>query len=56
MEAIVEKDSDNRILECAVEARADYLITGDTKHLLPLKRFKGVRIVLSDEFLRLHNG
>lgn len=38
------KDSDNRILECAVAAEADVLVTGDTKHLLPLKIFQGISI------------
>ena len=35
---------DNRILECAVEASADYLVTGDRRHLLPLQEHQGVRI------------
>lgn len=39
-----EKDSDNRILECAVAAEADLLVTGDRKHLLPLKIFRGIPI------------
>lgn len=30
-------ENDNRILECALEARAEYLVTGDKRHLLPLK-------------------
>ncbi len=32
---IKEKDSDNRILECALAANAHFLVTGDTKHILP---------------------
>jgi uncharacterized protein len=47
-------DADNRILECAVEAKADFLITGDKEHLLPLGTFQGVRIVSPAEFLRLY--
>ena len=39
-----EKEADNRILECAVAGHADLLVTGDTKHLLPLKRFRGIPI------------
>src|SRR5574341_1884913 len=30
------KDDDNRILECALAAQADFLVTGDKEHLLPL--------------------
>ena len=36
---------DNRILECAVEASADYLVTGDRQHLLPLEEYQGTRIL-----------
>ncbi len=44
-------DADNRILECAIEAQADYLVTGDKKHLLPLKRYEDVKIVSPAQFL-----
>jgi putative PIN family toxin of toxin-antitoxin system len=50
---ITEKDDDNRILECALGAVAHYLITGDKKHLLPLKEYQGIKIVSPAEFLRL---
>jgi putative PIN family toxin of toxin-antitoxin system len=46
---------DNKFLECAVEAEADYLITGDNKHLLPLKIFRRTRILNPPAFLRLYN-
>jgi putative PIN family toxin of toxin-antitoxin system len=38
-------DDDNRILECAVNGQASYLVTGDKSHLLPLRHFKGIEIV-----------
>ncbi|MDI6711384.1 MAG: putative toxin-antitoxin system toxin component, PIN family [Bacillota bacterium] len=44
-------DGDNRILECAVDGRASHLVTGDRKHLYPLRHFEGIRIVLPSEFL-----
>ena len=47
------KDDDNRILECAVAADAQFIISGDKRHLLPLKQYQGIRIVSPDEFLRL---
>ncbi len=50
---IKEKEDDNRILECAVEGKVDYLISGDKKHLLPLKRYQGIRILSPAEFLNL---
>ena len=43
---------DNRILECAVEAGADVVVTGD-RHLLKIKKFQGVPIVRLVEFLRM---
>ena len=47
------KKDDNRILECAVEARVDYLITGDTKHLQPLKKIEGIPILTPTQFLNI---
>ena len=43
---------DNRVLECAVEASADYLVTGDRRHLLPLGEHQGTRILNAPRFLR----
>lgn len=43
-----DKDDDN-VLACALEATADYLVTGD-KDLLTLYRFKGTQIVTPREF------
>jgi len=53
LSVIKEKDADNRILECAVEAEVDYLISGDKRHILPLKEYSGVQLLSPDEFLRL---
>ena len=41
----------NRILECAVAAGADYLITGDRRHLLPIGEHRGASIVNAPRFL-----
>ena len=48
---IHEKDADNRILECAVEAKAQVLVTGNFKHIVPLKSFRGITILTPREFL-----
>lgn len=45
------KKDDNRILECAISAKADYLITGDKKHILPLRKVGKTMIVSPAEFL-----
>jgi len=50
---IKEKDDDNRILECAIEGRVQYLISGDRKHLLPLKEYQKTMILSPAEFLKL---
>lgn len=42
---------DNRILECALKAKADYIISGDKKHLLALKIFKTIPILSAQKFL-----
>ncbi len=43
---------DEMILECAVAADAQVIVTGDKKHLLPLRRFRDIDIILPTEFLR----
>lgn len=50
---IKEKDDDNRILECAIEGRVQYLISGDRKHLLPLKEYQRTKILSPAEFLKV---
>lgn len=50
---IIAKPSDNHVLACALEANADYLVSGDTKHILPLGFIGGTKIVSPAEFLRL---
>lgn len=45
---------DNKILEAAQEAKADYIISGDKKHLLSLKKFKNIEIISAKEFLDLY--
>ena len=45
LNVIPHDEADNRVLECAVEARADFLVTGDKRHLLPLRRYKGIQIL-----------
>lgn len=44
---------DNRYLNCAIDGRADYLVTGDKKHLLPLKQIGKTKIVSPAEFVEL---
>jgi len=49
--SIIKKDEDdNRILECSVEGKAQYIVSGD-KHLLSLKEYQSVKILSPAEFL-----
>lgn len=51
---IIKQDPpDNRILECAKEAGVDYIVSGDKKHLLSLKKFEGIPIISANEFLKI---
>ena len=42
---------DNKFIECALAAEARFIITGDKK-LLSLNKYKGVRIITPEDFLR----
>ena len=42
---------DNKVLECAAAASADYIVTGD-KDLRDLDEFRHIKIRYADEFLR----
>lgn len=49
---LLEDAPDNRILECALEATADAIVSGD-RHLLQLKRFQRIPILRLADFLRM---
>jgi putative PIN family toxin of toxin-antitoxin system len=53
LEIITSKKADNEILACALEAGADYLVTGDLKHIYPLQSVGTARIVSPAEFLAI---
>lgn len=50
LKVIDEDTEDNKILECALTAKADVIVTGD-KHLLKIGKFRKTRIVTPREFL-----
>jgi len=49
LSVVSDDEADTRILECALAARADAIVTGD-RHLLQLRRFRA-RITTPREFL-----
>ena len=52
IDAVTEDPADDRILECAVASRSEFLVTGDN-HLLKLGHFAGTKIVKPAEFLEI---
>ncbi|MGA8216281.1 MAG: putative toxin-antitoxin system toxin component, PIN family [Candidatus Sulfotelmatobacter sp.] len=48
--AVKEDPDDNRILECAIAAGAEIIISGDS-HLLRLAAYEGIAILTPREFL-----
>lgn len=51
VDIIKTKEADNRILECALEAGADVLVTGNMADIRPLANFQGIEILTPREFL-----
>ncbi len=50
---IIKRDpSDNMVLECALAGNSDYIVSGDND-VLSLKKFRNIKIVRSDEILRI---
>lgn len=55
IEIIKDDKSDNKFLEAAIAGNADYIVTRDEKHILPLKEFRGIKIVAPEDFLKIFN-
>lgn len=47
---IAQDPSDNMVLECAMEAKADFIVSGD-RHLLQLKEFHSIPILTARQFV-----
>lgn len=47
---VVDDESDNRVLEAAVEGAAEYIVSGDD-HLLELGSFQGIPIMTPGQFV-----
>ena len=47
---------DNMFLAAAYEAKADYLVSLDRQHLLPLKHYHGTQILTPALFIRIINA
>jgi len=49
---ILHDPSDNRVLECAITADCEYIISGD-RHLLKIKEFETIKILSPDQFKKI---
>ncbi len=52
LDAVPADPDDNCILECAVEAHAEVVVSGD-RHWLALQNYKSIRIVTPRQFIEL---
>lgn len=53
--SVIADDPDNRVLECAIEAGAAFIVSGD-RHLLELGEYEGISIVsCAEAFDRLRD-
>ncbi|MEX0829647.1 MAG: putative toxin-antitoxin system toxin component, PIN family [Nitrospirales bacterium] len=50
--SLLQDTADNRILECAKEAEADIIVTGD-RHILKLRTFESTAVIRLADFLRM---
>ena len=48
---IKEDEPDNRVLECGMEGKAQYIVTGDEHHLQRLKEYQGIKILSPAQFI-----
>lgn len=51
LRVVKDDPSDDKIIECAFEGKADFIVSGDI-HLKRLKSYKGIKIVSPKEFLK----
>lgn len=52
LHVVADDPSDDKFIECAAEAHAEAIITGD-EHLKALKHYEGIQIIPPSEFLKL---
>ncbi|MBS3163583.1 putative toxin-antitoxin system toxin component, PIN family [Candidatus Woesearchaeota archaeon] len=52
LKIINEDETDNKFIETAIMGDADYIVTQD-KHLLNVKKYKDIKIITPDKFLRV---
>jgi len=51
LEVVSNDPDDNKVIECAVAGGATHIVTGDTRHLLPIGTYEGIEIVRPADLL-----
>jgi uncharacterized protein len=51
LQAVEANPDDDKFIECAVEGKADYLVSGNTKHLNVMQEYQGIPILQAAEFV-----
>jgi len=54
IEIVKEDPDDNKVIECAVESKSEYIISYDL-HLLKLKDYQGIKIIKPEEAIEIIN-
>lgn len=52
VKVIIDDPADNKILECALEGKSEFIISGD-RHLLSLGEYEGIKILRAVDFLKV---
>jgi putative PIN family toxin of toxin-antitoxin system len=52
LEVIQEHPADNKFIECALAAKAQYIVSGD-KHVLRVDAYKRIKMLNASDFLKL---
>jgi putative PIN family toxin of toxin-antitoxin system len=50
---VIADPDDDKVLDCAVQAGASHIVTGDRRHLLPMGSYQGIEIVTPAQFLAI---
>jgi len=49
---VLDDPDDNKIIECALESKSDYIVSYDN-HLLKIKEYKGIKIVKPEDLIKI---
>jgi len=52
LRVVADDPDDDKVVECAIVGKADYIVTGD-RHLLALGQYSGISIVKATQFLNI---